>query len=88
MQEWEAYLRATVTTIVRTALRGHRIGPRRLEVVCALFGARTYLALRTRGVTPVWAAREVAEMVAGHVGAPAARRPTSTRRSGREESGS
>lgn len=80
MQEWEAYLRATVTTFVRTALRGHRVGPRRLEVVSALFDARTYLALRARGVTPARAAREVAEMVAGQIGAPAARRPTSTRR--------
>ena len=79
MQEWEAYLRATVTTFVRTALRGHRVGARRLQVVSAFLDARTYSAMRTRGVTPARAAREVAEMVAGHVGG-AAHRPASTRR--------
>lgn len=79
VQEWEGYLRTTVTAFVRTALRGQRVGGRRLEVVSAFFDARTYGALRTRGVTPTRAAREVAEMVACHVGA-RPHRPTPTRR--------
>jgi AcrR family transcriptional regulator len=69
VKEWEEYLRTTVTAFVRTALRGQRVGSRRREVVSAFFDARTYGALRTRGVTPARAAREVAEMVARHVGA-------------------
>ncbi len=68
VREWEEYLRATVTAFVREALRGRRVDGRTLQLVSAFFDFHTYSALRTRGIDPARAAREVAEMVAGRLG--------------------
>ena len=68
VREWEEYLRDTVKAFIREALRGQRAHASTLELVSAFFDFRTYGALRTRGITPERAAREVAAMVAAWLG--------------------
>lgn len=68
VQEWEGYLRATVTAFVREALRGRRIDARTLQVVSAFYDFRTYSAFRARGISSSRVAREVARVVASRLG--------------------
>jgi AcrR family transcriptional regulator len=68
VQEWEEYLRATVTVFVREALRGSKVSKQDLEVASALFDYRTYGAFRTRSVSPQRTARAVSVMVACSIG--------------------
>lgn len=68
VQEWEEYLRATVTAFVREALCGQRVDSRALQLVSALYDFRTYSAFRARGVSSSRAAREVSWIVASRLG--------------------
>lgn len=68
VQEWEEYLRGTVTAFVRQALSGVRIDARALQLVSAFFDFRTFSALRTRGVGVERAARAVAGITACQLG--------------------
>ncbi|MCY7302561.1 MAG: TetR/AcrR family transcriptional regulator [Thermoleophilia bacterium] len=68
VQEWEEYLRATVTAFVREALRGQRVDAKTLQLVSAVYDFRTYSAFRAREIASARAAREVAGMVAGRLG--------------------
>lgn len=64
MQEWEEYLRRTVTAFVREALRGSGATPSRIETASALFDHSTFLAFQRRGIATRRAARAVANVVA------------------------
>lgn len=68
VQEWEEYLRTTVTAFVREALRDVRIDARMLQLVSAFFDFRAFSALRTRGVGVKRAARAVAGVTACQLG--------------------
>jgi len=68
VQEWEEYLRATVTAFVREAVRGRRIDARTLQFVSAFYDFRTYSAFRARGISSGRAAREVARIAASRLG--------------------
>jgi hypothetical protein len=80
VQEWEEYLRFTVTAFVREALRGVRVDPRTLQALSSFFDFRTFSALRTRGVGVDRAARLVAGVTACQLGLQADKTATKERR--------
>ena len=76
MREWEESERATVSALVREALRGTGASRDTLQRVDALHDLPTFKALRTRGVS-VDAAADVAAQLAAYLverGAPAGKR--------------
>lgn len=85
VQEWEEYLRETVTAFVREALRGRRVDAKTLHLTSAFYDYGTYSAIRARGISPGRAAREVARTVAGRLGLVSERPNPETGNDEREE---
>jgi AcrR family transcriptional regulator len=68
VQEWEAYLRATVRSLVCAALGDTGAGAGACDQIAFLFDRQTFWALRDRGIGPDDASETVARMAAAFLG--------------------
>jgi len=80
IQEWESYLRLTVTTFVGEALKESDVGPDQIELASAFFDHSTFKALQSRGNSTDAAARAVSAMVACWLATTSSRRSSSNQR--------